>query len=600
MDKKITQEQIDKVTDFQRLILSAYEISKTPNGHRVNLFILTNAILQNIFFYDSMFRDNFLFTHLGTGLDLHFFVAVIINFVNPPINKGSGGIKFLRYDKIVNYLKNFFTMIKVNFLFFIEIFKKAFSISPSPDKKICNIAVFMILHIYQEIAFCLVEYPRNPATVKWIKENRLISPNSNSVGSMLQEAIFAVALNCSSNESFSLNIHLPECGDCLTVFSDNSPSSMTELKSNRSYAETALFEFLRDGVKNKITNQPIIGCRDPNFTFCSAYNSEKFLLKFTQSNAGNGSNSAAFVTSATSNEFNNNSSGWTTVSSSKRRKAASHGIEKFLNTSRESDNWSIGCKLLFTNLQAKTLGGFYKRDESSFLVGITANDLDNLDSILNQCIRSLIKGEQLPEDSSSISLLATNFPPLRQLQFERELSRLKSLTIPLTGQVDLSTGKIVKNRGIFNPVESWCLSPELSKNSRVLNLKKENSKNSINSIKNTMNTIIRQNLQSAFGAKAVNFKIVENSRLNLKNSAVLGSENSAHTSENLSSKSQGFSGESAASKKNSNQNAGAKKPAKKESVSKQSKKADAKKLTVKKDAKKTTKSKTAAKKKTTK
>jgi len=235
------------------------------------------------------------------------------------------------------------------------------------------------------------------------------------------------------------------------------------------------------------------------------------------------------------------------------------------------------CKLLFTSLPAFRQDLHYNRDESSFLVGITENDLQKLDGIVNECTRSLIRMGRLDGHHKDISLLVDNFSMevSREEEGNLDLNRFKSLT----GEVDLSTGKIKENNGIFRKGDSWCLSPEVSIHSKEFIINREhNSRNWIRK------SIIGQNLQSNSGAKAATSK--NGNSLSLKNNRV--------------SKSNGASGEIAKSLQDFKQNAGAKKPAKKDSVNKQSKKADTKKLNSKKDAKKNIKSKTSAKKKTTK
>ena len=69
MDKKITQKQIDKVTDFQRLILSAYVINEKGD----NLFNLAYATFYNIFLPEDkdlragqFFVDSFYLYYLYT------------------------------------------------------------------------------------------------------------------------------------------------------------------------------------------------------------------------------------------------------------------------------------------------------------------------------------------------------------------------------------------------------------------------------------------------------------------------------------------------------------------------------------------------------
>ena len=572
MDSKITLEQIDKITDFQRLILSAYDIREEPNGHRLNLFVLTNVIIQEIFFDEVNFKKSFLDSRFKNPNHLYFFFAVIINFVNPPISRDEVDRKCLKYNIVRNYLERFFRLIKNNFIFFIDIFFRAFdNSSPIDVKKINNMAVFIILHIYNEIAYLRSSYTnpnRIPDFMTDIYDKFLLAPNQNSVGAFLQEAIFAVALNSSSENSLSLAIHLPESGDCLTVFTDNSPSCITELKSNRREAERELSVFLTQGLQCKTgPGQPIILPNSPYFTFCGTYNSNKFSL-------GNLNRSA----------------------------------------SNNTSNRSVKFKLLFTSIRVSNR--VYQRDESSFLVSITPDVLENLNQILQQCIRNLVtpnpgQRAELTGSQESMSLLTHNFS-MTQEAFTQDLPRLESLSVPLTGEVDLKTDKIKVNNGIFRQGDSWYLSPEVSENSKVFRINQQH--NSTNWISQN---IIRQNnsVAQAATSKKRNSQNEQNNSLaqaatpkkqksqngqNEQNLPILRSEIWFQEIKKGNVKSKPNSENFPPLPSKSKQNAGAKKPAKKDSVNKQSKKADAKKLTAKKDAKKTTKTKTAAKKKTTK
>lgn len=610
MDKKITRAQIDKVRNFQKLILSAYEISETPKGLIVNLFDLAYGILYNIFLPEDddrackFFVDSF---EADTKEDFvnffDFFAAVIINFVNPPIDKNPTARdrtrrKFFRMIKVEVYLVRFFMMIKNDFLFFINIFKKAFGkSSQSPDDQI---AIFMILHIYNEIAYYRVEYSRNP-NIDYIHKF-LQQPNRNSVGSCLQEAIFPVALNSSSMSSLSLTINLPESGDCLTVFTGNYPSSITELKSNQDAAENELINFLQFGVTRKTTLTTIIGADNPSFTFCSTFNSYKFLLRSPQGNVRRTNGNQSF---ATLNVLDNSEVTAAGLKANKLKRPSDRSKLPFSTLSHlgnfgataadlkanKLNRPSDRCKLLFTSLPAFRQDLHYNRDESSFLVGITENDLQKLDEIVNECMSSLIRMGLLDGHHKDISLLMDNFSieVSREEEGNLDLNRFKSLT----GEVDLSTGEIKENDGIFRQGDSWYLSPEVSENSKVFIINEGH--NSGNWIRKS---IIGQNLQNNSGAEAATSK--NGNSLSLKNWPVLGSENWSQEIKKVKAKPAPISENFPPLPSKSNQNAGAKKPAKKDSVNKQSKKADAKKLTAKKDAKKTTKSKTAAKKKTTK
>jgi len=610
MDKRITKQLLDKVMGFQRSILSAYdEFRGIPNNSNnkppLNLFNLAQRIFDDIFLpLDDEEACKFFIESFGTDNKndwkdfINFFKAVIINFVNPPIDNNPAvlGEKIFTFDKVVDYLLRFFMMIKNNFIFFIDIFKKAFG--KSTQSPVEQIAVFMILHMYNEIAYSRVQNLTNP-DIGNIIHSFLKAPNESSVGSFLQEAIFAVALNFSSKSSLSLslNINLPESGDCLTVFPGNTPSSITELKSSRPSAQEVLGNFLRIGVRCKTSRRQIIGADNPFFTFCSAFNSAKFLLRSPQGNARRTNGSQPFATlkvlgnsgataegstlSALGNvRRTNGSQPFATLKvldnsevairqpSAKFRADAAAAASQF---NRSSDR----CKLLFRSLRASTRDGRYSRDDSCFLVGITASDLESLDDYLNACIRFLVLSGQLNGPPVRVSLLTANFPSSEE-DVNQDLTRLRSLlSEPLTGEVDLSTRQIKENSSIFargarGGGGGVCLSSQ----GRALSLVKSNSekRDSRNWI---MENIIGQSLQSTSGAEATASKTAR-SQSRKKN-------NAEHASE-----SNGASGAG-----DPIQNAGAKKPAKKDSVNKQSKKADAKKLTAKKDAKKTTKSKTA-------
>jgi hypothetical protein len=262
-----------------------------------NFFGLSTKDVENmVFFQNKIFKhygilkviNEFFNKYLSDfltefRLNPDIFRCIIYNFLNPLLEDGSmANSKNNTYlhPKNETYLHEFFILVRNYFPIQQSI---EASDESNPKKHILRIFVLMSLGIFHEVAYCkALRFDKKNDPKKCSLDNKLKS--------LFQESSFSTVLNILSEGCVSFTINLPGSGDCATTpkhhHDGKKPGrvfTITECKWNPSSAKKAFHKLLKEGVRNKKSNnRPLIDKYERRVQFCGCAMSNLTTLKPSQ------------------------------------------------------------------------------------------------------------------------------------------------------------------------------------------------------------------------------------------------------------------------------------------------------------------------------